>query len=87
MINTHDQRKRSERGNKMLSTKFEIEIEFTRVTRRKAAEVIAEYFHSAVVEVGSYYDTKEIKQNDGRVRKVMFDGSINCQKKQRGEII
>lgn len=42
----------------MLKTKFGIEIEFTGITRRKAAEVIAEYFHTAIAEVGTYYGCK-----------------------------
>lgn len=82
MIYIHDQRKRSERGNKMLSTKFGIEIEFTGITRRKAAEIIAEHFTSRVEEIGTYYDAKEVEQADGRRWKVMSDGSINCQRKK-----
>lgn len=65
----------------MLSTKFGIEIEFTGITRREAAEVIAEHFGSRVKEIGTYYDAKEISQEDGRTWKVMSDGSIKCQKK------
>lgn len=72
---------------KMLNTKFGIEIEFTGITRRKAAEVIAEHFTSIVLEVGSYYDAKEIRQADGRTWKVMYDGSINSQKKEDGIIV
>lgn len=68
----------------MLNTKFGIEIEFTGITRRKAAEVIAEHFTSSVLEVGSYYDAKEIRQADGRTWKVMSDGSIHCQRKKNG---
>lgn len=68
----------------MLSTKFGIEIEFTGITRRKAAEIIAEHFTSRVEEIGTYYDTKEVEQADGRKWKVMSDGSINCQRKENG---
>lgn len=68
----------------MLTTRFGIEIEFTGITRRKAAEVIAEHFTSSVLEVGTYYDAKEIRQADGRIWKVMSNGSINCQRKQSG---
>lgn len=70
----------------MLSTRFGIEIEFTGITRREAAEVVAKYFNAEVVEIGTYYDAKEVKQSDGRKWKIMSDGSLRCQRKVR-EII
>ena len=66
----------------MLNHKFGIEIEFTGITRRKAAEVVAKVFNTTVIEEGTYYDTKAVKQADGRKWKVMSDGSIHCQKKE-----
>ena len=66
----------------MLKHKFGIEIEFTGITRRKAAEVVANYFNSTVIEEGTYYDTKAVRQADGRKWKVMSDGSIHCQRKE-----
>ena len=66
----------------MLNHKFGIEIEFTGITRRKAAEVVAKFFNTTVIEEGTYYDTKAVRQADGRKWKVMSDGSIHCQKKE-----
>ena len=70
----------------MLKARFGIEIEFTGITRRKASEVVAKFFNTEVREVGTYYDTKEVRQADGRKWKVMYDGSIRCQKKVNGRI-
>jgi len=70
----------------MLNARFGIEIEFTGITRRKASEVVAKFFNTEVREAGTYYDTKEVRQADGRKWKVMYDGSIRCQKKVNGRI-
>lgn len=70
----------------MLNARFGIEIEFTGITRRKASEVVAKFFNTEVREVGTYYDTKEVRQADGKKWKVMYDGSIRCQKKVNGRI-
>lgn len=70
----------------MLKSRFGIEIEFTGVTRRKASEIVEKFFNSTVVEEGTYYDTKSVKQADGRKWKIMYDGSIRCQKKVGGKI-
>lgn len=70
----------------MLKSRFGIEIEFTGVTRIKASEIVAKFFNSTVVEEGTYYDTKSVKQADGRKWKIMYDGSIRCQKKVGGKI-
>lgn len=66
----------------MLRTRFGIEIEFTGITRNEAANVTADYLNGTVVSTGDYYDTKKITAIDGRVWKIMSDGSISCQKKQ-----
>ena len=71
----------------MLTSRFGIEIEFTGITRRKAAEVIAEYFNSTVVEEGTYYDVKSVRQADGRKWKVMYDGSIDTKTKENGRLV
>ncbi len=70
----------------MLKSRFGIEIEFTGITRRKASEVVAKFFGTEVREAGTYYDTKEVRQADGRKWKIMYDGSIRCQKKVGGRI-
>jgi len=66
----------------MLNKNFGIEIEFTGITRNEAAKVAAEYLNGTVTDTGDYYDTKKITTADGRVWKIMSDGSISCQKKQ-----
>jgi hypothetical protein len=69
----------------MFEHRIGIEIEFTGITRSKAAQVAAEYLGGRVTETGDSYDTKKITAPDGRVWKVMSDGSINCQKKENGQ--
>ncbi len=71
----------------MLRAKFGIEIEFTGITRERAAKVAAEFLQGAYAEGGTYYDTKKVTTADGRVWKVMYDGSINCQRKERGRTV
>lgn len=66
----------------MLNKNFGIEIEFTGITRNEAAKVATEYLNGTVTDTGDYYDTKKITTADGRVWKIMSDGSISCQKKQ-----
>jgi len=66
----------------MLNKNFGIEIEFTGITRNEAAKVAAEYLNGTVTDTGDYYDTKKITTADGRVWKIMSDGSISCQKRQ-----
>ncbi len=66
----------------MLKTRFGIEIELTGITRTKAANVAAAFLNGKVKSLGDYYDTKEIKAPDGRVWKILYDGSINCKRKQ-----
>jgi hypothetical protein len=65
----------------MFSNKFGIEIEFTGITRSKAAETVAEYFSSNVRRTHDGYDTHCIAMADGRTWKIVSDASINCQRK------
>jgi hypothetical protein len=71
----------------MFKEKFGIEIEFTGITRNKAAKVVAEYLNGTIQEVNDYYDTKAIIAPDGRKWKVMYDGSLRCQTKRTGQIV
>ena len=71
----------------MLNTRFGIEIEFTGITRRRACEIVAKYFGTNESYAGTYYDACEAKQPDGRKWKIMYDGSIRCQKKEDGRIV
>lgn len=70
----------------MLKKKFGIKIEFTGITRNKAAKLVVEYLGGTISDARDYYDTKVITAPDGRKWKVMYDGSLRCQikKKRRG---
>lgn len=68
----------------MRTQKFGIEIEMTGITRKKASEVIAEYFGTASEYEGTCYDTYIAKDRQGRKWKCMSDSSIVCQKKTAG---
>jgi hypothetical protein len=72
--------------SKMLRARFGIEIEFTGITREKAAKVAAEFLQGRYIEGGTYYDTKKVEARDGRTWKFMYDGSIRCKKKSQGRI-
>jgi hypothetical protein len=65
----------------VLTSRFGIEIEFTGITRNEAAIVTAEYLGGTITNTGDYYDTKKVIAPDGRVWKIMSDGSIFCQKR------
>lgn len=71
----------------MLTKRFGIEIEFTGITRAKAAKVAAEFLNGTLEVSSDYYDTHKVKTPDGRVWKVMYDGSILTQKKQSGQLV
>lgn len=66
----------------MFTERFGLEIEFTGITRQKAAETAANFLDGAVDVVRDCYDTHKITAPDGRVWKVMYDGSLHCQKKE-----
>ena len=65
----------------MFTKQFGLEIEFTGISREKAAETVAHYLGGTATITGDYYDTQKITAPDGRTWKLMYDGSINCQKK------
>ena len=71
----------------MFSSKFGIEIEFTGITRQKAAKLAAQYLNGSTATLGDYYDTQQVTAGDGRVWKFMYDGSIDCQRKTQGRIV
>lgn len=68
----------------MFNTKFGIEIEFTGITRKEAAETAANFLGGRVEHTGTYYDAYTVITDDGRKWKFMSDGSILCQKKENG---
>lgn len=65
----------------MFTKQFGLEIEFTGISREKAAETVAHYLSGGATITGDYYDTQKITAPDGRIWKLMYDGSINCQRK------
>ena len=72
-------------NKEFLKSNFGIEIEFTGITRRKAAEIVVEHLGGSVEELHDYYKTLKIIARDGRVWKIMYDGSIKCQKRTGGQ--
>ena len=71
----------------MQNTKFGIEIEFTGITRAQAAKVTADFLGGMMEDGRDYYDTKRIIAPDSRVWKIMSDGSIRTEKKERGRVV
>lgn len=60
----HDRRNRQKEDKKMLNTKFGIE--FTGITRQKAADVVSQLVSGRITEIRDHYDTKKITMADGR---------------------
>lgn len=85
----------------MFDKTFGIEIEFTGITREKAARVAAEFLQSEAIHTGGYYDTWSVTQpveqsaevpHNSNVRtpkvwKFVNDASIIGQRKIRGRIV
>ena len=64
-----------------------VEIEMTGLTRKAAAETVAKHFGTTAVYVGGNYQAYEVKDNGGRIWKLMYDSSIKVQvKNANGEI-
>ncbi|MGR6836767.1 amidoligase family protein [Syntrophomonas erecta] len=68
-----------------LAAKFGIEVEFTGITRRKAAEIAARHLGGTIAETRDSYNTCKVTAPDGRTWKFVYDGSIYTQKKVNGE--
>lgn len=68
----------------MFNTKFGIEIEFTGITRKEAAETAANFLGGRLEYTGTYYETYTVTTPDGRKWKFMSDASIDCKKKENG---
>lgn len=71
----------------MFTKSFGIEIEFTGITRQKAAETAAGYLGCSASFTGGYYEVYEVRAEDGRIWKFMYDGSLKCQRKETLKII
>ena len=67
----------------MKTQNFGVEIELTGITRKNAARVIAEYFGTEQGYIGTHYYTYTALDRKGRTWKVMSDGSINTEGKDR----
>ena len=72
----------------MLKAKFGIEVEFTGITRTKAAEIMANHFESSFTSDGGFYDKKTVVDSIGRKWTVMkriytiTKGWVNMTKKR-----
>lgn len=71
----------------MFNSKFGIEIEFTGITRKEAAEVAAAYLGGSQDVRYDGYNTHTVTAPDGRQWKFMSDASITCQRRQNGQRI
>ncbi len=60
---------------------FGVEVEMTGITRMQAAEALAAYFGTTPQYLGTYYDTWGVTDPEGKVWKLMSDGSINPERK------
>ena len=68
-----------------LRSRFGVEVEFTGITRTKAAEVIAKHLDGTIERLFDPYDTHRITAQDQRVWTIVHDGSIHCQRKVNGQ--
>lgn len=71
----------------MFTRKFGVEVEFTGITRKQAAETAAAYLNTTAAYAGGYYEAYEVRAPDGRAWKFMYDGSIHCQRKENRRLI
>ncbi len=63
----------------MKNQNFGIEIEMTGITRSTAAKVIAGYFHTDATHIGGCYDSYSVRDDNGRIWKIMRDASVRCE--------
>ena len=68
----------------MQAQRFGVEIEFTGITRKTAAAVVAEHFGTTATYSGNGYDTRKVSDQQGRTWKVMSDSSITAQRREDG---
>ena len=65
----------------MRTQTFGVEIEMTGVTRKKAAEVAAEYFGTTAVYAGGTYKKYTVSDGTGRQWSFVYDSSIRVESK------
>ena len=66
---------------KMLESRFGIEIEMTGITRSEAADIVAKTINGTKQNIGGSYGKWEVTQPDGRKWSIVYDGSILRRKK------
>ena len=71
----------------MLKTRFGVEIEFTGITRNKAAKVIAQQLESTITYIGRTYGKYTVRDTKRRTWSIMSDASIRSERKNNGQII
>ena len=73
----------------MKNQTFGIEIEMNRISRAKAAATIAAHFGTSVDYVGRgrAYDTREVRDQQGRIWKVVSDSSIDGPSDEKTELV
>ena len=67
--------------------KFGIEMEFTFMTREKAASALANMWGTEATHMGGGYDTHSCRDNEGRVWKIMRDSSVIAQMIRGGNVV
>lgn len=60
---------------------FGVEIEFTGMSRKKAAQICAAFFHTSEVKFGA--DDYYVRDSEGRTWKFVYDGSIHAEPDKR----
>ena len=71
----------------MKTQTFGIEIEMNRITRAKAAQVLADHFGTRVQHIGGTYDTRLVPDAQGRDWKIVSDNSIEGPQEERTEFV
>lgn len=71
----------------MRDLRYGIEIEMTGLSRGKAAETLAGFFGTRAEHTGGSYDAYAVRDAQDRVWKLVSDGSIQTQKKVRGQTV
>lgn len=66
--------------NNLRAQKFGIEIEFTGMTRAKAAKLIADFFYTRAVYAGGDYKEYHVTDSENRKWKIVRDGSVAPQR-------
>ncbi len=71
-------------GIEMLNAQFGIEVEFTGITRKDAAQKVADFLGGRVESRATYNTSYKVIAPDGRVWQFVYDGSLKSQKKING---